>query len=100
MKQTPLKRGKPLARKAGLRSKPKPAPPAAERAARTLFKGFYIGRPCASCRLLPAQVTHHVVLEQYLKGMDKWRLDNAMALCRGCHNNHHSPNGPKLRRDD
>lgn len=92
----PLSRGKPLARTGQLRSKPKKKlPPAAE-----VFKNWWIGQPCGGCRLRPAQVTHHIVLAQYLKEPDKWRLEGAMPLCHSCHSNHHSPNGPKLRRVD
>lgn len=101
MRQTPLKRGSGLKRTGTLRRTELKAKPRKELPpeART-FKGFYVGRPCASCRLYPAQVTHHVVLEQYLKGPDKWRLENAMALCHACHSAHHSPNGPRVRRLD
>jgi 5-methylcytosine-specific restriction endonuclease McrA len=100
VKQTPLKCGsKPLSRRKPLRSKGKPKLSAGERQETTEFKLAYLGEPCAGCRMRLAQVSHHVIYEQHLRLEDKYRLENAMALCHSCHINHHSANGPKLRRE-
>lgn len=110
MKQTPLKRkselkrtsalsgsGSPLKRGGPLKQKRRRMSVAESRAA-DVFKQAYVGDTCYGCRLVPAQVSHHVVLEQYLKPALKWRLENQLSLCHTCHSNHHSANGPKVAR--
>jgi 5-methylcytosine-specific restriction endonuclease McrA len=73
VKRTPIKR-----------SRPKKLPPEAR-----AFKDAYQGHVCHACQFLWAQTSHHVVYEQHLRGPDKWRLENAMPVCRDCHRRHH-----------
>lgn len=95
----PLKRS-PLARKTGLKAKPKKRMTTEERAAARAFKEAVAGQPCAVCGWLSETYmkVHHVVYRQHLARGDWWRTENALPVCEICHEHHHSRVEP-IRRE-
>jgi len=99
----PLKRSEPpqraeaLKRSAIRRKRRRQSPHEAEAAARW-HRGI-MGLTCVRCRRKPATDAHHIIREQVLKReafrrgfvfeLMRWHVDNRLALCRQCHEDHH-----------
>lgn len=47
---------------------------------------------CAVCDVEPTHTLHHVVYAQHVRDKhgDEWSPDDALPICRDCHDDHHS----------